>query len=287
MHITTRLEKDLRLGVLVMSFHQEHFLAEALKSVEQCFDDNDEIVLAVLDSTTESMESIRRILDGLALSIRLVTIDTPPFTTVRVLHETLPSMSSECVVLLSADDALASEYKHEMLDHLAEMTPPVVLNSPLYLTDEHLRTIGRAVPRWSSHDWINRRWLFIENPGKAPGAAIPRQAVVESDFMRIDPRCLIEDFPLWLILRNEVRFRRVSRPIVYYRQHPNSLSRKSQSAEFCWSVGYCIGIAEVFASTLLERLLVRLGRGRWYQQTDDAMRIHVEQGRSSAAIDFG
>jgi len=285
--ITPGVEDDTRLGVLIISYHQEHFLADAVKSVRQGFGDQDEIVVAVLDPTRKTIETIRSLLSETTLSIRVATFNIPPFTTVRVLHEMLPLMKSDCIVLLAADDALTGEYKSVMLDSLSDSKRPVVLNSTLILTDEELKPVGYAYPRWSTREWLNRLWLLFENPGKAPGAVIPRQAVIDSDFMNLDSRCLIEDFPLWLFLSDRAQFRHVNHPVVRYRQHANSLSGKVRNADFCWSIGYCIGLVEAHATTFLERLLVRLGRRRWYRQTDPSMRESVEQGRRSAAVRFG
>jgi len=285
--ITTGVEGDARLGMLIISYHQEHFLADAVKSVRQSFSDQDEIVIAVLDSTAKAIENIKSLLSEIALSAHVAPFNTPPFTTVRVLHEMLPLMKSDSVVLLAADDALTGEYKSVMLDSLPNLKHPIVLNSTQILTDEELKPVGYAYPRWSTREWLNRLWLSFENPGKAPGSVIPRQAVLDSDFMNVDPRCLIEDFPLWLFLSDSAQFRHVSHPVVRYRQHANSLSGKAQNADFCWSIGYCVGLAEARATTLLERLLVRLGRRRWYRQTDPSMREAVERGRRSAAVRFG
>lgn len=273
--------------MLIISYHQDHYLADALKSVKQNFNLGDEIVIALLDSSEISIENTRNLLQEQALSARLVKFDNPPFTTVKALQHMLPLMTSDSVVLLSADDALGSGYKHVTLQHLAGNTHPVVLNSALILADENLDAVGNAYPRWSSHGWLNRLWLFFENPGKAPGSVIPRQAVLDSDFMKVDPRCMIEDYPLWLLLSHSARFRRVRQPVVRYRQHPNSLSRKVDNANFCWSIGYCIGLAEARANNVSERLLARFGRRRWYRQTNIAMRHHVEDGRRSATLRFG
>ena len=188
------------------------------------------------------------------------------------------------VVLLAADDALTAEYRSVIWEYVSGVTHPVVLNSSVILTDENLTPVGNADPRWTGCGWLDRLWLFFENPGKAPGSVIPRKTVIDSCFMNVDPRCLIEDFPLWLSLSDTAKFRRIRRPIVLYRQHQNSLSKQVQNRDFCWSIGYCIGFAETVADSLPERLLSRLGRRRWYQQSAVAMRHHVEDGRRCAAV---
>jgi hypothetical protein len=99
-----------------------------------------------------------------------------------------------------------------------------------------------------------------------------------SKFMNIDPRCLIEDYPLWLCLQELAHFKTIGNGEVLYRQHENSLSHSDLSWDYAWSIGYCMGLAKSSADNWLKHLLCSLGKRRWLKQIDPSMHGVVLDG---------
>jgi glycosyltransferase involved in cell wall biosynthesis len=269
---------NFEFTMIVLTRNHGEFINDCLSSLDLSLDDKIEIFVIDIGSSDNTQELVSKFALSRKRSIQLLAITNPPFTSVNALQIATRKLTTDFFGIISGDDTVSRTYGSEVEHSTEQFGKDSVLNFVLSVTDKSLSHWRFSKPRWTKIDPYNSALLYFENPGKSPGAVIPVRVLLNSKFMNIDPRCLIEDYPLWLCLNELVAFRKIGNGEVSYRQHSNSLSKSRLSSEFAWSIGYCLGLAESSTQSIIKRMLLRLGKSRWMKQVDPSMRHVVLEG---------
>ncbi len=274
------------LTCVVIVLNHERFVCECLESIQREFDHSPEILVIDLGSMDATLSLTTQFLESYPGDSSIIVQPVKLRSSVGAIQTAARVAAGEFLMIISGDDYLGTDAGREALKCLGLVNQNCALNFRQVMFSDSSSLTRMSNPRWTSRGCVNQTLLFYENLGKAPGAIIPRNLVLRSIFMKMSPKCLVEDYPLWLSLRRTVTFHVINRGAVFYRQHDQSLSRRRSSPEYSWSLGYCIGMAESLASNVFEKVLARIGRGRWYRQVDKSMRQEVDRGRLAAKRDF-
>jgi len=264
--------------MVVLTRNHGDFINDCLSSLDLSLNDKIEILVVDIGSSDNTQKLVSEFALSRKRSIHLLAITDPPFTSVNALQVATRELTTDFFGIISGDDTVSRTYGSEVEHNIEQFGKDSVLNFVLSVTDESLSHLRFSKPRWTKVKPYNSALLYFENPGKSPGAVLPVRVLLKSKFMSIDPQCLIEDYPLWLCLNELVAFRKIGSGEVLYRQHSNSLSKSRLSIEFAWSIGYCLGLAESSTQSIIKRMLLRLGKGRWMKQVDPSMRHVVLEG---------
>lgn len=182
------------------------------------------------------------------------------------------------VGLLSGDDALEPGFFAEFSSALAKHPEASAFNSPLKICDENLVWQSIQHPYWTGISVLDRKLLFLGNPGTAPGSVIRWETFRQTRTLRGNTDNLIGDYPRWLYLSKLTPFVTLRRAVVRYRRHPAAMSHGRLSAEFARSLGLCAALAREEAEGVLEVLLSVFLKARWRRQLPRSLRPEFEYG---------
>ena len=270
--------RDDSLTFIVLARNHQSFIHECLLSLDCSLRASSEIVFIDLGSTDSTVDFARSFFSQFDRKFRVIELKGERLTSTFGLQQILPSVDTEWVGIISGDDVITGNYLAVLEKAISKRARNAVFNFVLQMTDTNLIPLRQAKPRWTRSRFLNTLWMCFENPGKSPGSVLPVQQVRVSKFMNIDPRCLIEDYPLWLCLNKSVRFKKIGNGEVLYRQHAQSLSRSDVSSEYAWSIGYCIGLAKGSADNWLKGILGSAGKKRWLKQINPSLHHVVLDG---------
>ena len=269
---------EFTFTMVVLTRNHSDFISDCLSSLDLSLDDRIEILVVDIGSSDNTQELVSKFAIGRKRSIQQLAITNPPFTSVNALQIAAHKLTTDFFGIISGDDTVSRNYGRAVGHNTAQFGKKSVLNFVLSVSDESLNHLRFSKPRWTRLKPFNSALLYFENLGKSPGTVIPVQVLLQSKFMELNPRCLIEDYPLWLCLNELVAFRNIRGGEVLYRQHSNSLSRSRLSNEFAWSIGYCLGLAESSTKSIIKQTLLKLGKSRWIKQVDPSMHHVVLEG---------
>jgi len=269
---------DYSLTFIVLAKNHEPFVYDCLYSLDSNLAPSTEIVFADLGSSDLTVNVATDFLNQVSRKSRVVEFTGETLTTTFGLQQLLPSITTQWVGIISGDDAITGQYVSVMKAVIRKAEVNTVFNFVLQMTDKNLAPLRKALPRWNRSALLNNLWMFFENPGTAPGSILPVKQILNSNFMNIDPNCLIEDYPLWLCLKDLVKFKKIGDGEVLYRQHSQSLSSSELNREYAWSIGYCIGLLKGSADNSTKGILVSLGEKRWRKKVNPSMHHVVLEG---------
>ena len=255
--------------IIVLSKNHESYLLDCLTSINRELSDV-KILCADIGSIDESFKTNKNICMNLGLKSTHVQLDanTRTLTALKSLEK---FVSTNYVILLSADDALGIGYREALVKLLKTSTEYSVINFPLLLTDENLKPLHLRVPRWTGKVQENRRRLSYSNPGTAPGAVIPWKILINSDSWKQPPNIVIEDYWIWWQLISLVPFITAQESHVLYRQHQHNISNASKDIEYAYSLGYVSALPNYKSNNYKNRLLSLILIPRWLRHLNIAV----------------
>jgi glycosyltransferase involved in cell wall biosynthesis len=216
------MERNYAISVLIPC-HSTHYLAEALKSIEnQTLDKHEFEVVLVTDRV--SPQVVKSILSRTTLNYRVFVSETPGI--VSALNIGLSHIKSDYVARMDEDDRMLTSRLEKQLNFLNEHPEIVAVGGQLRLIDEKGTPLG-----YSSYDkevGLDFVSLFTSSPIAHPAAMFRLQPVLSLQGYR---DFLPEDWDLWIRLREIGYIRNLSETILEYRIHPNQLSRSAPYAQ--------------------------------------------------------
>lgn len=282
------ISSDVPIGYLDLSFviichNHEKYIEECILSVIETLPEPAKLIIVDSGSSDSTISQAMKVLSSRGREAIFLSTGNNPNTSVSALKVSLPHVSTKWFGILSGDDALLPEYGKNALNALNAWGDSVVLNFVQSMCDEKGNFLRKSKPRWTRWAKINKLLLILENPGKAPGAIIPIDLLRKSEFTSFSDEVLIEDYLLWTALVDTAKIRTVRTGGVLYRQHESSLSNARNSLAFAESIGYCMGLAERSAQTLLQKKLYRIGAHRWLRQVDRSLHPEVIAAQSKGS----
>jgi glycosyltransferase involved in cell wall biosynthesis len=266
--------------IIVLSKNHESYLLDCLTSINRELSDV-KILCADIGSIDESFKTNKKICMNLGLKSTHVQLgaNTRTLTALKSLEK---FVSTNYVILLSADDAFGIGYREALVKLLKTSTEYSVINFPLLLTDENLKPLHLRVPRWTGRVQENRRRLSYSNPGTAPGAVIPWKILINSDSWKQPPNIVIEDYWIWWQLISLVPFITAQESHVLYRQHQSNISNASKNKDYAYSLGYVSAIPSKNSNKLKNQLLSLTLIPRWIRHLHITVWVNFFSGYREA-----
>ena len=255
--------------IIVLSKNHEIFLLDCLTSIHRELPDV-KILCADIGSIDESYELGQKICKKFGLKSTHVQLDTNT-RTLTALKSLENFISTNYVILLSADDAFGIGYREALIKLLKANTEYSVINFPSRLTDENLKPLHFRIPRWTGSIKENRKRLSYSNPGTAPGAVIPWKILINSESWKQPPNIVIEDYWVWWQLISLVPFIAAKESHVLYRQHQHNISKASRNKAYAYSLGYVSALPNYRTNNYKNRLLSLILIPRWLRHLNIAI----------------
>lgn len=247
--------------IIVLSKNHESFLSDCLTSIHRELHDV-KVLCADIGSIDESFKLGQEICKKLELKSTHLQLDTNT-RTLTALKNLEKFVSTNYVILLSADDAFGVGYREALIKLFKANTEYSVINFPSLLTDEDLKPLHIRIPRWTGSVKENRKRLSYSNPGTAPGAVIPWKILINSESWKQPANIVVEDYWIWWQLISLVPFITAQESHVLYRQHQLNISKASRSIEYAYSLGYVSALPTYKSNNYKNRLLSFVLIPRW------------------------
>jgi len=255
-------------AVLVITRDHAEFIEECLNSIVATFGSQASVFVVdtgSLDETTQRVE----LLSCSYVETDIELVQLPRGTTSLMALEHASSMiNADYVMMISGDDFLGDGVNLATREFLRSLQVPTVMNFPLQVVSEGGSTIGETSSKWTGVPSLDRQKLLRGNPGTAPGSILPWREVQSLDQWPNNSRMLIEDYWLWWSLAAKVQYLNAERAFINYRRHESSVTGSSRNADFAYSIGYCVGLAQSNARTPIEWISTIFLLARWIRKVD-------------------
>ena len=255
--------------IIVLSRNHEKFISECLNSIYRELHEV-KILCADIGSIDNSFQLGQNTCKQFHLNSTHIQLsaDTRTLTALKSLEK---YVSSNYVILLSADDAFGIGYRDELIKLFKKITEYTVINFSSLVTDKNLQPLHLIAPKWSGSLKENKERLSYSNPGTAPGAVIPWNILVKTEAWRQPPNILIEDYWIWWQLIPLVPFITAQESHVLYRQHQHNISNASRNTEYAYSLGYVSALPTHKSNNYKNRLLSLVLIPRWLRHLNIAV----------------
>lgn len=262
---------DRLFALGVQCYNHEKYIEDALQSVLAQTYENIEVIICDDCSTDRSWEIIQSFMPKLQNRFRKVKIFQNPHNlgVTPTLNKMIERMTGEVTYILSGDDMIAGDYIAEIMQAYKEHPEVSVFVSNGYRVEEKTRysqidcsslTLWyKQSPDFNKETLFER--LYWQNCVFAIGASIKR--IVYDEFGFYDTDICIEDLEYWLRISKakETNFFYIDKPLVFYRQNPNSLSSQEKNAGYIERnkifLAGCEKILDKYASSVEKELYVR------------------------------
>jgi hypothetical protein len=268
--------------IIVLSRNHEKFISGCLNSIYRELNEV-KILCADIGSIDNSFKLGQNICKEFGLNSTHIQLsaDTRTLTALKSLEK---YVSTNYVILLSADDAFGIGYRDALIKLFKKITEYTVINFPSLVTDENLQPLHLKVPKWSGSLKENRERLSYSNPGTAPGAVIPWNVLVKAESWKQPPNIVIEDYWIWWQLISLVPFITAQESHVLYRQHQSNISNASKNKDYAYSLGYVSAIPSKNSNKLKNQLLSLTLIPRWIRHLHITVWVNFFSGYREAKI---
>lgn len=241
------------ITVVVFSRNHEAFIADCLNSIYRELPDS-KIVCVDTGLTDQCHEFSKLIAKDLKLnSVHIkLNVGTKTLSALKIIEK---QISTNNIILLSADDAFGQNYRSALINLFKKNPKGTVFNFTSVITDQNLKPIYSRKPQWSEQSIKNRGKLSYSNPGTAPGAVIPWTKLISSPTWRNPPEIIIEDYWIWWQLIDLVPFVNCTESNVLYRQHQDNVSKAGKNEDYAYSLGYVTAIPNIKANSIFHKLM--------------------------------
>lgn len=212
------MAKIPEVTILLPLYNAESYIGPAIKSVLlQTFKDF-ELLIINDGSTDNSKEIVQSFKDS---RIRLVN-NHKNLGLVATLNRGLELAQADLIARMDADDLCLPQRIEKQVEFLKAHPNIGVLGTDIYIIDSTDRVIGRPPPIHSDPYLIN--WVLLRTCCLYHPTIMMRKSIFEHSrsYNKNYKHC--EDYELWLRLSNKVKFSIINQPLLYYRQHQNSIS---------------------------------------------------------------
>lgn len=247
--------------IIVISKNHEEFLSDCLTSIHRELYDV-KILCADIGSIDESYDLGQKICKKLGLNSTHIKLHSD-MKTLTALKSLEKYVSTNYVILLSADDAFGTQYRIALIKLLGKNSEYAVINFPSLVTDENLKPLQLKTPNWTGRVEKNRQRLSYSNPGTTPGAVIPWSILINIESWNQPPDIVIEDYWIWWQLITLVPFVSSQESYVLYRQHQHNISSASKNVNYAYSLGYVSALPANKSNNFKNRILSLILIPRW------------------------
>ena len=256
--------------ILLLSRNHEKFIAECINSINREFGNEIRLLNLDIGSIDDTFRICKSLCSEFGINATHVKLEkgTKTLTVLKSLEE---YVSTNYVILLSADDALGKNYSQALNKLFSSITEYAVINFPSMVTDQNLQPLFLRVPKWSRSAKSNKKLLSYSNPGTAPGAVIPWRILVETQSWKQSPDIIIEDYWLWWQFIDIAPFMTSQESHVLYRQHQHNISSESRNVDYAYSLGYVSALPRNKSNNSTNRLLSLLLIPRWLRHLNIAV----------------
>ena len=245
------------VALILLSKNHEKFVEECMDSVYRELGSTISIINLDFESTDGTVSKIKTFATNYSMNLHSESIEPKTGTLLAILNAPV-HQEIEHVILLSADDALLPNYGAALRAIKLQGLPPKLLNFGLLIGEEIESAHKTKVPKWSKHSFVNSLLLSLGNPGTAPGSVLPWGLLREINADSFIRGNLIEDYLIWWLLQDKAEFINNKKPLVFYRQHANNLTKSRKNPDYAFSLGFNAGLPLQQKRSILKPLSVLL-----------------------------
>jgi glycosyltransferase involved in cell wall biosynthesis len=210
-----------KVSVIIPAYNAMTYLPESVESVlNQTFTGFE--VLIINDGSSDGIvEWAKRITDS---RIRLISQENQGLAGAR--NTGIAHAQGEYLAFLDADDLWEATKLEKQVRCLEENLEVGLVDAWVVLADEHGKSIGRVIKSQPEGDVWKR---IIECPTVVCGSSpMVRRCCFENLGVFARDLSGSADWDMWIRVASRYSFAVVKEPLVYYRQHPSSMSKNCQ-----------------------------------------------------------
>lgn len=241
------------VALILLSKNHEKFVEECIDSVYRELGSAISIINLDFESTDGTVSKIKTLATNYSMNLHSESIAPKTGTLLAILGAPV-HQEIEHIILLSADDALLPNYGAALNAIKLQGFPPKLINFGLLIGEELVKAQKAKVPKWSKYSFVNSLFLSLGNPGTAPGSVLPWRLLSEINTHRVIKGNLIEDYLIWWFLQDKAEFVNIKKPLVFYRQHANNLTKSRRNPDYAFSLGFNAGLPLQQKSSILKPL---------------------------------
>lgn len=217
-----------KVSVVIPAYNAMSYLPETIENVlQQTLEDFEAIVV-----NDGSSDGIERWFSETVTDPRVTLISQANQGPASARNMGIQRCQGRYIAFLDADDLWEPDKLRKQVEILDEDPTAGVVYTWVSYIDRHGRTTGRIRKNAAE----GRVWsaLIQHNIIECGSVALVRRECFEKVGLFDESLRSLEDLDMWLRLAQHYLFRRISEPLVYYRQHTDSCSRNWSVMEACF-----------------------------------------------------
>ena len=208
------------LSVLIPVYNQEAYINEALKSVLNQTFESFEIIIINDGSTDKTLEIIKSFRDK-----RIKIFSTKNKGIISALNYGIEKCTSNIVARFDGDDIMISDRLKIQYDTFIKKDP-VLLGSNAYLIDSNSNLIGKSSLPIKKKN-IQSNLLKLAPSFFHSSVMFNKERIKRLGGYNFNAQ-FVEDYELWLSLCKEGVILNINEPLIKYRIHNESISKKNK-----------------------------------------------------------
>lgn len=216
------------VSIIVITYNSSKYVLETLESAKAQTYRNIELIVSDDCSTDDTVEVCRKwIEENKSRFVRTELITASANTGIPAnCNRGVKAANGEWVKLIAGDDILIDKCISLYIDFVSISNHPIIAHSSAILINQNneIRIIKPEKYIVTSSHRKQYKYLLKNNWILAPTTFINRNILIQNKGFNLKYR-MIEDYPLWIkLFKNNIQFRYLNEPTVFYRENPFSLT---------------------------------------------------------------